>query len=212
LGGDKTAYFLQGSSLQGWFAPNITGDVTHGVGQWSSDDLVGYLKTGHNRVSAATGPMADVVTLSSSQMTTPDLRAIAAYLKSLEGRSSSTTPLRNDHPLMKAGSAIYRDQCSACHGLDGHGTPLLFPSLAESSLVRADNPGTLIRILLRGARSVSTASEPTAPGMPAYGWQLDDAQVAAVLTYIRNSWGGAAVAVSADEVGNARTQLGFRAD
>jgi mono/diheme cytochrome c family protein len=212
LGGDKTAYLLQGSPLQGWFAPNITGDLMRGVGQWSSDDLVGYLKTGHNRISAATGPMAEVVALSSSRMTDADLRAIATYLKSLGGRPSSTTPLRSDHPLMEAGSAIYRDQCSACHGLDGHGTPLLFPSLAESSLVRADNPGTLIRVVLRGARSVSTASEPTAPGMPAYGWQLDDAQVAAVLTYIRNSWGGAAVAVSADEVGNARTQLAFRAD
>jgi|SRR5215468_6588010 len=212
LGGDKTAYLLQGSPLQGWFAPNITGDAAHGLGHWSSEDLVGYLKSGHNRISAATGPMAEVVALSSSQMTKTDLRAIANYLKSLEGEPPSPTSFTVDQSLMRAGSAIYRDQCSACHGLDGHGTPLLFPSLAESSLVRADDPRTLIRIILRGARSVSTASEPTAPAMPAYGWQLADAQVAAVLTYIRNSWGGAAVEVSADDVADARTQLASRAD
>src|SRR5262249_7715471 len=47
----------------------------------------------------------------------------------------------------------------------------------------------LIRIVLRGARSVATDAEPTAPGMPSYGWQLDDGQVAAVLTYVRNTWG-----------------------
>ena len=78
---------------------------------------------------------------------------------------------------MAAGQAIYRDQCSACHGLDGKGVPKLFPSLAESlaGSLRAIRPA-LIRVVLRGARSVATAAEPTAPGMPSFGWQLDDAR------------------------------------
>jgi len=113
---------------------------------------------------------------------------------------------------MVAGRAIYRDQCSACHALDGHGTPELFPSIAGSSVVRSENSATLIRIVLRGARSVATDSEPTAPGMPSYGWQLNDAQVAAVLTYIRNSWGAAALAVSDSDVQQARSELALRAD
>jgi mono/diheme cytochrome c family protein len=113
---------------------------------------------------------------------------------------------------MAAGGAIYRDQCSACHGLDGRGVPLLFPSLADSSMARSDDPTTLIRIVLRGARSVATAAEPTAPGMPSYGWQLDDGQVAAVLTYVRNTWGAAASAVSAQVVGRARSDLASRVD
>jgi mono/diheme cytochrome c family protein len=66
--------------------------------------------------------------------------------------------------------------------------------------------------VLRGARSVATAAEPTSPGMPAYGWQLDDAQVAAVLTYIRNGFGAAAPAVSASDVSRARAQLASRPD
>lgn len=41
---------------------------------------------------------------------------------------------------------------------------------------------------------MATEKEPTAPGMPSYGWQLNDSQVVAVLTYIRNSWGNAASA------------------
>jgi len=113
---------------------------------------------------------------------------------------------------MVAGGAIYRDQCSACHGLDGHGVPRLFPSLADSSMVRSDDPTTLIRIVLRGARSVATASDPTAPGMPSYGWQLDDPQVAAVLTYLRNTWGSAAPAVSTQDVSRARSDLASRVD
>jgi mono/diheme cytochrome c family protein len=67
-------------------------------------------------------------------------------------------------------------------------------------------------MVLRGGRSVATKAEPTAPGMPSFGWQLDDAQVAAVLTYIRNAWQTAAAPVSAETVGKAREQYRTRSD
>ena len=196
LGGDKTGEYLRGSYLQGWFAPDITNDARTGLGNWSVDDIATYLKTGHNRMTAATGPMAEVVTYSTSQMIDSDLTAIATYLKSVPGRQSSPSPVRADDPFMVAGQAIYRDQCSACHSLDGRGISQLFPSLADSSVVRSSDPTTVIRLILRGARSVATAAEPTAPGMPSFDWQLNDAQVAAVATYIRNAWGSAAPPVS----------------
>jgi len=212
LGGDKTSEYLHGSYLQGWFAPDITSDERRGIGRWSVDDIVAYLKTGHNRISAATGPMGEEVTLSSSQMSHDDLKAIATYLKSVPGRSDKPAPLPVSDPAMTAGQAIYRDTCSACHGLDGNGVPNLFPSLADSSLVRSDDVTGVARIILRGARSVATSEEPTAPAMPPFGWQLDDAQIAAVLTYVRNSWGGAAPNVASDDVKKIRTDLQPRTD
>jgi mono/diheme cytochrome c family protein len=48
--------------------------------------------------------------------------------------------------------------------------------------------------------------------MPAFAWVLKDDQIAALLTYIRNSWGNAAPAVSADTVGKERTALVERSD
>ena len=81
----RTTVTSRAQELQGWFAPNITNDARVGLGGWSVDDLVAYLKTGHNRVTAATGPMAEEVSLSSSHMTDPDLKAIAAYLKTVPG-------------------------------------------------------------------------------------------------------------------------------
>ena len=48
--------------------------------------------------------------------------------------------------------------------------------------------------------------------MPSFAWQLDDAQVAAVLTYIRNGWGTAAPAVSAGDVRKQRADLDNRSD
>jgi mono/diheme cytochrome c family protein len=212
LGGDKTAQYLQGSPLQGWSAPNITNDARTGLGGWSVEEVAAYLKTGHNRVTAATGPMAEAVDLSTSKMTDDDVKAIATYLKSLPGDEKPRTAMAASAPEMMAGGAIYRDQCSACHGLDGKGIDRLFPSVANSSMARADDPTSVIRIVLRGARSVATDKEPTAPGMPSYGWQLNDGQVANVLNYIRNSWGNAAPAVSPDEVGRLRKSVAKRSD
>ena len=126
--------------------------------------------------------------------------------------ASALAPLASNDPQMTTGGAIYRDVCSGCHAIDGEGVPELFPALASSSSVRSDDPASLIRVILRGARSVATATEPTAPAMPAFGWQLDDEQLAAVVTYIRNSWGSAAPAISTDTVRKTRSALAFRSD
>jgi mono/diheme cytochrome c family protein len=79
-------------------------------------------------------------------------------------------------------------------------------------MAHAGDPTSAIRLVLRGGRSVATDAEPTAPGMPSFGWQLDDAQVAAVVTYIRNAWQTAAAPVTADVVGKNRDQMRTRAD
>ena len=78
--------------------------------------------------------------------------------------------------------------------------------------MRAQDPTSAIRVVLRGARSVATDGEPTAPAMPSYAWQLNDAQIAAVLTYVRNSWGGAAAAVWEGDVHKQRQDVADRTD
>ena len=212
LGGDETSAALQGGQVQGWFAPDITGDRVSGLGGMSTDEIVTLLKTGHDKVGTVTGPMSEEVEASSSHFSDSDLKAIATYLKSLPGNETSATPLVQSDSRMKAGRAIYRDTCSACHGLDGKGSPNLFPALAKAPSVRAKDPTSAVRVILRGARSAATSAEPTAPAMPSFGWELKDDQIAAVLTYIRNSWGNAAAAVSPDDVGKQRSKLANRTD
>lgn len=204
LGGDQRSHALQGYSLQGWFAPDLTDDRTHGLAAWTSNDIVEYLKTGHNRFDAASGPMAEEVRDSSSGMSTEDLAAIATYLQGQEGASEQRTPLSPNDPVMTAGAAIYRDVCSGCHKIDGSGVPYLIPDLAGSAAVASRDPTTVLHVVLHGAASVATREEPTGPQMPAYAWQLDDAQVAAVATYVRNSWGHAAGLVPASAARTAR--------
>ncbi|HWB51587.1 MAG TPA: cytochrome c [Stellaceae bacterium] len=216
-GGDYLDRPLKGYALQGWFAPDISGDTRRGIGSWSADDLVTYLKTGHNRFAAATGPMADVVAKSSSKLTDADLRDVATYLKDqpgLEGEeeAAQASPVDAGNSQMQAGAAIYTDECSACHTPKGTGVLNLFPSLAGAPSVQSADPTSLIRVVLGGTRSVATDQAPTGPAMPAFAWLLDDRRAAAVLTYIRNSWGNAAAAVTAAQVQSERADLAKRTE
>jgi mono/diheme cytochrome c family protein len=207
-GADKNSELFQGFALQGWFAPDITNDRRRGLGAWSIDDVATYLKTGHNRFAAASGPMADEVSHSSSKMTDADLRAVATWFKDQPApREDGPPPIAASEPVMKTGAAIYADECTACHTPRGTGIPGLFPALAGAPAVQSVDPTSAIRVVLTGARSVATAAAPTAPAMPGFAWLLDDRQTAAVLTYIRNAWGNAASQVSAADVSNYRGAL-----
>jgi mono/diheme cytochrome c family protein len=95
---------------------------------------------------------------------------------------------------------------------NGKGSANLFPALDGSAVIQQADATSLLHIVLRGARSVATDRAPTGPAMPEFGWLLKDDEVAAVVTYIRNSWGNAAASVSAAEVGKARHAFVERSD
>jgi mono/diheme cytochrome c family protein len=211
LGGDKTDLRLRGYVLQGWLAPDITGDQRTGIGGWSVDEIVEYLKTGANRFQTASGPMAEEIDDSTQHWTEGDLRATAVYLKAQPAVSRQPGgPVQATDPAMQAGAAVYADQCAACHAMSGNGVARLFPALKNSGSVQSDDPTSLLRVVLDGTRAVATNRAPTGAAMPAFGWKLSDGQIAAVLTYIRNSWGNAAAAVSASQVTSARKALADR--
>lgn len=206
LGAARESQRYQGSEIQNWFAPNLTGETRAGLGSWSADDIVKFLKTGHNDRTAAYGPMAEVVSISTSNMTDGDLEAIAAYLKSLPpaGSASAAAP---DEKAMKAGAAIYADACSACHQTSGQGVPGLFPTLKGNAVVQSREPLTLVRLVLNGAQAAATAHNPNSVSMPSFGWKLSDRQIADLATYVRNSWGNAAPPVSTSRVAGLRGQV-----
>jgi mono/diheme cytochrome c family protein len=219
LGADDGGKRLQGYALQGWFAPNITNDSRRGLGSWSVDDIVSYLKTGHNQTSAASGPMSETLNLSTSKMTDADLKAIAVYLKDETGehndkKTASADPPADppDQAVMKTGAQIYADECSGCHTANGKGVPGLFPSLSGSPAVQQNDPTSVLHVVLRGAESVATKPAPTGPAMPQFAWILSDKDVAAVATYIRNAWGNSAPAVSEGQVSKTRKMLVERSD
>jgi mono/diheme cytochrome c family protein len=150
--------------------------------------------------------------LTSFRPAATDLKDIAIYLKNETNGGSANKTASADPPdqtMMKAGAQIYADECSACYTSNGKGVSGLFPSLNGSPVVQQTDPTSALHVVLRGALSVGTKP---APAMPQFGWMLNDNQVAAVLTYIRNARGNAAPAVSASQVKKTRQMLVERSD
>lgn len=101
---------------------------------------------------------------------------------------------------LQAGSKVYTTNCSSCHQATGKGQPGVFPPLAGNTVVTgpADKVITIVKNGLSGKISVKGA---TYNGqMPAWKGTLSDSDIAAVITYVRGSWGNKASAVTAKQV------------
>src|SRR5690606_25526195 len=213
---DGTA-FLSGGVVEGWLAKNLRGDTVDGLGSWSKDDIVAFLKTGVNGHSATFGGMSQVVADSTQHLTDADLNAIAAYLKTLSPvNPDATQPMAYDESAAQAlrtgkdqseGAIAFLNNCAACHRSTGKGYAQTFPQLALSSTVNSADPTSLIHIVLKGAQLPGTAHAPTRYAMPGFDWRLTDQEVASVVSFVRSSWGNQASAVSAADVAKVREEV-----
>jgi len=104
-----------------------------------------------------------------------------------------------DPASVSRGELVYKKHCLTCHQIDGGGVPHLNPPLAESSYVTGDK-AKIIRIVLKGMIDrVEIDGEYYANNMSPHN-DLSNQQIADVLTFIRNSFGNKAPAVSMEEV------------
>jgi mono/diheme cytochrome c family protein len=206
FGANKRGRAYGGSRVQGWFAPRLDGAERSGLKSWSVDDIVEYLQSGRNGRSHADGLMAEVVVNSTSKMSDADVRAIAVYLKDLPARTPEPVVAPPPPTQMADGQKVYRGACVACHEIDGSGAPRIYPPLPGNAGLQSVDPSSTLRIILDGAETVTTPRAPNTGSMPSYGEKLSDQEIADVATYIRNSWGNAAPAVTAAEVAKARNQ------
>lgn len=212
LGAADGEHFLAGGVIDGWFAKSLRNDKGAGLGDWSEDDIVAFLKTGRTHRTAAFGGMTEVISHSTQHMPDQDLAAMARYLKSLPAKpGKGYAPKADDATFAalrggdykKTGALVYAEFCQSCHRADGAGVPKIFPALAGNSAVLPDDPASLIRVVLAGGRMPETTSGGTAYAMPGFT-RLSDAEVADVLTFIRTSWGNAAPPVQPGDVADAR--------
>ena len=183
-----------------WSAVNLTPSST-GLGGWSVDDIVKYLSVGFTQRGGAFGPMNEVILNSTRHLSPDDLHAIAVYLKALPAREPNVDPTPSSEQT-KAGAIVYADRCETCHLASGRGGILKAPRLAGSAVVQAENPASLINIILLGADAPTDALGAFAgwETMKPYKDVLSDEETAAVANFVRNSWGNKARAVTPREV------------
>lgn len=217
---------LTGGQIGPWFAPDITNDKVHGIGTWTQEDLVTYLKTGRldHRAQAA-GSMAEAVSYSFQHLTDPDLNAIATYVRSVPNANASQASgptrfdqgkpanelsgfrgkdyaegIKGDH----AGSALYVANCASCHGYNAQGTTDgYYPSLFHNAATAGENSANVIAAILYG---VDRHTKDGHVFMPPFGDQantinaLTNVEVASLSNYILKDYGNAKLKVTPEDV------------
>jgi len=210
---DGTAFLSGSAPLEGWIAKSLRGDHKDGLGSWSEEQLVQFLKTGRSDRSAVFGGMSDVVVHSMQYMSEEDLTAIARYLKTLPAVDPKDQPHQYDKQVAdalwkgddsKPGASVYIDNCAACHRTDGHGYTRVFPALAGNPVLQTADATSLINIVLNGGTLPATHTAPSTFTMPAFAWRLSDQEVADVVSFVRDSWGNKGETVKASQVKDLR--------
>lgn len=211
LGGIEEKFDLAGGLIpvQNWYAPALTSDAEAGLGNWEARHIVDLLKTGVSMRGTASGPMAEVVGQSLQYLTDADAGAIAAYLKSLPKgaappRTQAIASSADSEEVLKLGARIYEKHCVECHRANGQGHPPAYPPLAGNHALAMHSAVNPIRMVLNGGYPPNTEGNPRPYGMPPFAHELNDAEVAAVVSYMRNSWGHRAGLVSPVEVSRYR--------
>jgi len=209
---------FSGHLTAGWMAFNITSDPVAGIGDWTAQQLVQYLRSGHvNGKAQAAGPMADIISNITGKYSEKDLAALAAYLHSIppanpgnetKSRSSWGSPAEDIDRIrglqfeggdLASGARLYAGNCASCHGAGGQGAPGgHYPSLINNSAVGASSPDNLINVIMTGVSRKT--SDGQAYFMPAFGTALSDGQIMSVANYVLRRFGQPGVVVALKDV------------
>ena len=106
-----------------------------------------------------------------------------------------------------SGKTLYAQHCATCHQLDGRGMPGHYPALAGNGVATMADPRALVLVTLNGLRPAPAASGAPKPAeMPGFAAQLNDAEIASILTFVRSQWGNRAGKVTPADVRAMRTK------
>jgi mono/diheme cytochrome c family protein len=194
LGAERISAQFAGGDVDNWHAYAIN-DKSHSPVPWDADALYAYLRHGwHPDHGTARGPMAEVAS-NLSQVADSDVRAIAVYMADISGSPTpdrkqqgeaalarAKLPAAQDPRQNTAGASIYAAACASCHEA-GRPLPYGGVNLSLSTAISAPDPRNLANIVLSGVRAVEGERSPIMPGFAA---SMNDAQIAALLGYLRS--------------------------
>jgi mono/diheme cytochrome c family protein len=192
---------VKGGGVRDWFAVDLRA-TAQGLAGWRAEHIVDYLAKGASARAGSFGPMNAVIANSTSRLRPEDLRAIAVYLRSLEGPDYAGAVAGAEDG--KAGAPLYERHCRECHGPSGRGGPFDGPPLAGSAIVQGESAASLLNLVLHGSDRPEGIGSPAWEAMPAYANEMEDAELAALVNYLRSSWGNRAPPVTPADVARQR--------
>jgi nicotinate dehydrogenase subunit B len=194
LGAVQQNRYLAGGFAEGWEAPALT-SLSQAPVPWSEEELFVYLRTGESRLhGVAAGPMGPVVK-ELTALPDDDIRAMAAYLASFnegaldrsaqQARAAQLEMTTKVTYAPSAGARLYQGACAVCHEVGG--LPLFGsrPSLALNSNLHSAQPDNLIQVILHG---IAKPASSDLGYMPAFEGSMSDAQIAALVSFLRKQF------------------------
>lgn len=191
---------VPGGAKRPWFAVDLTPGPA-GLGAWSERQLRDYLKLGLNDYATAFGPMNKVIGNSTRHLVDEDIRAMATYLGALPTTVETAQP---NPPLSHEGEQLYAVHCATCHLPTGLGALETGTAIVGNPVVLGRDPASLINAILYGPELPDFPLPVQRTRMDGYQSLLNDSEIAALSTYVRNTWGNRASAVSAAQVARQR--------
>lgn len=190
---------LEGTVIEDALAPDITpaGLARRG---WNRGDLERFLGLGLSPQGVMTFRMFPVLSHSTKYMTPEDIDAVAQYL--MQGAPSPTPPDPRPAAITENadGHALFLGLCAGCHGTDGEGQPFGSVPMRSNTSAMFDDPLNLVRIIREGIPARHLTGYQRMQEMPAFADRLSDAELAALVNYLRQRWGGHDQALSIEEV------------
>ena len=227
---EQTSRALSGAQVGPWYAPNITSDPVSGIGRWSKEDLVAYLRTGHlSRKAQAAGSMGEAVEHSFQYLVAADLDAIATYVKSVPpvhdpadnvsrftagkrlselAASRGREAVSSDSASDPTGAALFQGNCTSCHQAEGQGSKDgYYPSLFSNSATGARNATNLIATILYGVNRTTAGKQAFMPGFgghPTDANPLSDRNIVSLGNYVLTRYGAVDTTITEQQVAEAR--------
>jgi mono/diheme cytochrome c family protein len=203
-----------GALAAGWRAFNISSDKTAGLGEWRDEDIVAYLSRGHaSGHGTASGPMGEAVDHSFSTMTTDDIKAMVAFIRSVPPVASSdlavkSTPAPDSYKegvtADLTGKQVFAEACASCHGWSGQSPVTPFATLTGAAAVNDPTAINVAQIVIGGTRRLTPDA---ALSMPRFGQAYSDDEIAAVANYVTARFGTKGSSLTAHDVAKLREQV-----
>ena len=184
---DKSRY-LEGNVIEGAYAPALTPDALRARG-WNKDDLVKFLRTGVSQQGVMTFGMAAVLDHSTAHMPEADLKAMAAYLTQNQ-EMPALKPKPAEAQTNVKGADLYVGLCAGCHGVQGAGQPHSSVPINTNTTAMFPTPLNLIRVIREGVAERDLAHGERMQAMPGFADKLSNAEMAELVNYMRQTWGG----------------------
>jgi mono/diheme cytochrome c family protein len=226
---EKSNEEFAGGQVGPRYAPNITSDMNSGIGSWSQDELVQYLRAGDARGKApAAGSMGEAVEHSFQYLSDTDLNAMATYVRTVPaihdpadhssrfafGRASSALGLLRGKQGIRSddgnptGAELFQGNCASCHSPLAQGSKDgYYPSLFSNSALGSKNPNNLIATVLNGVDRTTSKGQAYMPGFaggPNDLAALPEQERVLLGNYLLEHYGRPGIVVTAEQVAEVR--------